>query len=157
MHLLGTVFSGGLIYVCIVSIWGCRSVCVGLSENFLLLIYPICCLVVFNLGMGLILSAWFMMFKDIKYLYDIFTMMLMYFSAIFYTTDGYSPLVQKLFHLNPIRYIVIHGPQKMNHNNFFVLLFCLFHHLKVGVCGFKCDFITVRWMSGTNIKMYKIL
>ena len=29
-------------------------------------------------------------------------MLLMYMSAIFYTVDAYSPLVQKLFHLNPI-------------------------------------------------------
>ncbi|OOB79951.1 MAG: ABC transporter [Epulopiscium sp. Nuni2H_MBin001] len=84
--------------------------------HLLMLIYPIGCLVIFNLGMGLILSAWFMMFKDIKYLYDIFTMALMYFSAIFYTLDVYPPAVQQLFYLNPMyvyiyyfRSIVIYG------------------------------------------------
>ena len=29
-------------------------------------------------------------------------MLLMYLSAIFYTTDGYAPAVQNLFYLNPI-------------------------------------------------------
>jgi ABC-2 type transport system permease protein len=51
---------------------------------------------------GLILSALFVFFRDIRYLWSVFTMLLMYMSAIFYTTDGYSPLIQKLFHLNPI-------------------------------------------------------
>ncbi len=70
--------------------------------TFLLLIYPIGCLIVFNLGMGLILSALYLMFRDIKYLYDIFTMLLMYVSAIFYSIDAYSQQVQYLFYLNPI-------------------------------------------------------
>ncbi len=75
--------------------------------HLLLLIYPIVCLIIFNLGVGFILSAWFMMFKDIKYLYDIFTMALMYFSAIFYTTESYSATIQKIFYLNPI-YVYIY-------------------------------------------------
>ena len=70
--------------------------------HFLALLYPILCLVVFNIGMGLILSALFVFFRDISYLYDVFTMLLNYMSAIFYTVDGYSPLVQKLFLCNPV-------------------------------------------------------
>ncbi len=72
------------------------------SWTFILLLYPIGCLIVFNLGMGLILSALYLMFKDIKYLYDIFTLLLMYLSAIFYSVDVYPEDVQKLFCLNPI-------------------------------------------------------
>ncbi|WP_395151418.1 ABC transporter permease [uncultured Allofournierella sp.] len=70
--------------------------------HFLSLIYPICCLVLFNIGMGLVLSAMFVFFRDVTYLYDVFTMLLMYMSAIFYTVDAYSPAVQKLFCLNPV-------------------------------------------------------
>ena len=29
-------------------------------------------------------------------------MLLMYMSAIFYTVDGFSPMIQNLFHVNPI-------------------------------------------------------
>ena len=36
--------------------------------KFVLLLYPICCLVLFNIGVGLILSALFMFFRDIQYL-----------------------------------------------------------------------------------------
>ena len=52
--------------------------------------------------MGLILSALFLMFRDLKYLYDIFTLLLMYVSAIFYSIDAYDLQVQYLFYLNPI-------------------------------------------------------
>ena len=57
---------------------------------------------VFNLGMGLILSALYLMFRDLKYLYDIFTLLLMYVSAIFYSIDVYDLHVQYLFYLNPV-------------------------------------------------------
>ena len=70
--------------------------------KFILLLYPIACLILFNLGIGLILSALFVFFRDIQYLWTVFTQLLMYMSAIFYTIDGYSPLVQNLFLLNPL-------------------------------------------------------
>ncbi len=70
--------------------------------KFILLLYPIACLVFFNIGMGLILSALFVFFRDIQYLWSIFTQLLMYMSAIFYTIDRYSPDVQQLFLLNPV-------------------------------------------------------
>jgi ABC-2 type transport system permease protein len=55
--------------------------------KFILLLYPIVCLMVFNIGMGLILSALFVFFKDIQYLWSVFTQLLMYLSAIFYSID----------------------------------------------------------------------
>lgn len=75
---------------------------VAFSWKFIMLLYPVCCLVMFNLGMGLILSALYLMFRDMKYLYEIFTLLLMYVSAIFYSIDAYSQQVQYLFYLNPI-------------------------------------------------------
>lgn len=75
---------------------------VAFSWKFIMLLYPIACLVVFNLGVGLILSAMYLMFRDMKYLYDIFTLLLMYLSAIFYSIGAYSQEVQYLFYLNPI-------------------------------------------------------
>lgn len=70
--------------------------------RWVLLIYPICCLVLFNIGLGLILSALFVFFRDIQYLWSVFTQLLMYMSAIFYTIDSYSPAMQKAFLLNPV-------------------------------------------------------
>lgn len=70
--------------------------------KFICLLYPICCLVLFNVGVGLILSAMFVFFRDIQYLWSVFTQLLMYMSATFYTIDSYSYTVQCLFLLNPL-------------------------------------------------------
>ncbi len=111
---------------------------VPITWRFVLLLYPILCLAIFNIGFGLILSALFVLFKDIQYLYDVFTMLLMYLSAIFYTTDGFSPLIQKLFYLNPIytyisyvRKIVLHQmvPSLAHHG------LCLFFALAALIIG----------------------
>ena len=69
---------------------------------FFLLIFPIFCMIIFNLGMGLILSALYVFFRDMQYLWSIFTMLLMYLSAIFYTVDTFPAEVQKIFLLNPV-------------------------------------------------------
>ena len=80
------------------------------------IIYPIITLTVFNLGVGMILSAFFVFFRDIGYIYDIFTLLLMYLSAIFYQVDRFPERVQRLFLLNPVycaikyvRVVVIDG------------------------------------------------
>lgn len=84
--------------------------------NFLCLVYPLLCLIFMNLGIGLILSALFVFFKDIQYLYRLFTQVVMYGSAIFYNIDTMSPAVQSVFYFNPVfdcihymRCIVIDG------------------------------------------------
>ena len=70
--------------------------------KFILLLYPVVCLVLFNLGIGLVLSALYVFFRDIQYLWTIFTQLLMYLSAIFYTIDQYSAKAQNLFLVNPV-------------------------------------------------------
>jgi len=83
---------------------------------FFALIIPIFCLVIFNLGVGLILSALFVFFRDMQYLWGVFTTLLMYMSAIFYTVDNFSEKIQLLFNFNPVyvyiryfRLVVIDG------------------------------------------------
>ncbi len=100
--------------------------------KFILLVYPILCLVLFNIGVGLILSAMFVFFRDIQYLWGVFTQLLMYMSAIFYTTDGYSPLFQKLFYLNPVyamisyvRKIVLYGTIPTLQHHVLILFYAL--------------------------------
>lgn len=70
--------------------------------HFIMLLYPIACLVVFNIGVGLIISAMYVFYKDMSYLYDIFTMLLMYLSAIFYTVDLLPEKYQMIFYFNPV-------------------------------------------------------
>ena len=46
--------------------------------KFILLLYPVVCLILFNIGVGLILSALFVFFRDVQYLWNVFTQLLMY-------------------------------------------------------------------------------
>ncbi|NLI55327.1 MAG: ABC transporter permease [Clostridiales bacterium] len=89
---------------------------VTFSWRFLVLIYPVACLLLFNIGVGLILSAMFVFFRDTQYLYSVFTLLLMYVSAIFYQVTSFPLHIQRLFLMNPIyvyikyfRVIVIDG------------------------------------------------
>ena len=100
-----------VIYFCFIAADG-----VGFTWNFLLLVYPIICLVFINLGIGLILSALYIFFRDIQYLYSLFTRVIMYGSAIFYSIDILPQHLQTLFYCNPIfvcityfRSIVLHN------------------------------------------------
>lgn len=70
--------------------------------NFLMLIYPIICMFITFMGMGYILSVLYIFFKDTQYLWTVFTRVLMYFCAIFYKIDRFSPTAQKLFYVNPV-------------------------------------------------------
>lgn len=66
------------------------------------LIYPIFTLLLFNLGVGLTLSALFVFFRDIEYLYSIFLMLLHYVSALFYPVTIVPEEYRNLFYLNPL-------------------------------------------------------
>lgn len=75
---------------------------VPFSVSYFAIIYPILLLIIFNVGMGMILSALYMFFRDMGYLYDVFTMLLMYMSAIFYNVEDFPAWVQQFFLLNPV-------------------------------------------------------
>ena len=75
---------------------------ISFTWQFLLLVYPVICLIIMNLGIGLILSALYIFFKDIQYLYRLFTQVVMYGSAIFYSIDILPQHLQAVFYCNPI-------------------------------------------------------
>ena len=70
---------------------------VNFGPHLLLMIYPILCLIIFNIGMSYILSALFVFFRDMQYLYQIFTMLLMYMSAIFYEVKHFPEELRFVF------------------------------------------------------------
>lgn len=89
---------------------------VPFTWKFIFLLFPIACLVVFNIGMGLIISALLVFFRDMSYLYSVFTMLLMYMSAIFYSVEIVPAHFRFFFYLNPVyiyikylRLIVLNG------------------------------------------------
>ena len=54
------------------------------------------------LGIGLILSIVCTYFRDIEYLYNIFTMLLMYASALFYPAEIIPEALRQYLYLNPL-------------------------------------------------------
>lgn len=98
---------------------------VAFTWRFVLLIYPMITLLMLNVGIGLILSALYVFFRDIQYLWSVFTMLLMYMSAIFYTVDSYSTTTQSLFLLNPVYLHILYFRKIVLHNQIPSLTFHL--------------------------------
>lgn len=95
-----------------------------------LLVFPIVCLLLMDIGIGAILSALFVFFRDIQYLYDVVLTLLTYMSAVFYSVDKLPARMQQILYFNPVyvyikymRLIVIDGiiPSVQYH------LLCLFY------------------------------
>lgn len=111
--------------------------------HFLILGYPIVTLLLFNLGVGFVLSALFVFFKDIDYLWAVALQLIMYGSAVFYRIDCLPDKLQMLFAFNPvyrhiayIREVVIAGtiPGFVDHFMLFVIA-CI--SLAVGLSLYK--------------------
>ncbi len=79
---------------------------VAFTPLFLSLIFPIFCMIIFNMGLGLILSALFVFFRDVQYLWGVFTTLLMYLSAIFYDPTRMSDILgmpfERILLFNPL-------------------------------------------------------
>ena len=106
---------------------------ISFGLHFLYLLFVILCLVAFNIGVGLILSALYVFFRDVSYFYDVFLILLNYMSAIFYKIDSFSPLVQRMFLCNPLyvyihyfRVVVINGEVPSIQYHFLCVLYSLF-------------------------------
>ena len=63
---------------------------------------PFAVLFILTYGCGMILATITVFFRDMEYLWSVFTTLLMYMSAVFYSIETYSPFVQNLFLLNPV-------------------------------------------------------
>lgn len=74
---------------------------VAITPLFFALLIPILLLVIFNAGVGLILSAMFVFFRDVQYLWTVMLTLVMYLSAIFYNPYQFGDY-EVLFNLNPI-------------------------------------------------------
>lgn len=70
--------------------------------TLILSLIPIALLFILVFGLGLILAVCNTYFSDIGYLYNVFTLVLMYASALFYPIEVVPARVQILFTLNPV-------------------------------------------------------
>jgi len=118
----------------------------GLHLRYILLLLPVVCLLLFNIGCSLFLSTVYVFFRDAMYLYGVFTQLLCYFSAIFYNVSSFPQHIRWIFLLNPIyvyityfRDIVIGGTIPSPALHALTLLYpllalaiggCVFHHFE---------------------------
>lgn len=75
---------------------------VDFTWRFALLVYPVVTLLLFNIGVGMVLSALHVFFRDMDYLWAVALQLLMYGSAIFYPVDRLSARAQAVFAVNPV-------------------------------------------------------
>ncbi len=77
-----------------------------ITKAFLLLPIPLLMLSVFCLGLGLLLSAAMVFFRDIQFLWSVLTTIWMYLTPIFYPVNILPEQIQALVKLNPLYYYV---------------------------------------------------
>ena len=86
------------------------GVMIATGEHFHLMIFasiiPIIFLIIMIMGVGLILAVLNTYFSDIGHFYSVFTLILVYASALFYPMEIVPANVQSIFTLNPL-YVVI--------------------------------------------------
>ena len=94
------------------------------GPHMLSLVYPSLMMLIFSFGVGMILSALYVFFRDVEYLYGVVLTLINYLSAIFYPINMLPESLQKLFLLNPVyvyisyfRTVVIDGmiPSLLTH------------------------------------------
>jgi ABC-type polysaccharide/polyol phosphate export permease len=72
---------------------------------------PIIYIFVFSLGVAMLISSLAVMFRDITYLYGVFTLLLMYFTPIFWPVSMLSPQMAPIIGLNPLYQFVTYFRQ----------------------------------------------
>jgi lipopolysaccharide transport system permease protein len=111
--------------------------------TIILSIIPMVFLLCLIFGVGLILAVCNTYFTDIGHLYNVFTLVLMYASALFYPMEIVPPLVQRIFTLNPVysaiscfRECISYGIFPTTSTLLYLAVFSL-TTLGIGICMFK--------------------
>lgn len=88
-----------------------------LHWTVLLVPIPIALLVLFSMGIGLILSAVTVKFRDIMHLYSVFTTALMYLTPVIYTMSILPEWLEPVVRINPITNILMMFREVMLYNS----------------------------------------
>lgn len=75
---------------------------VQFQKAAVLAIYFLCCLIVFSLGLGLLLSAAMVFFRDTQFLWNVLSMMWMYATPIFYPESILPENFKFILQINPL-------------------------------------------------------
>lgn len=92
-----------------------------LHWKVVLVVIPLILLVVFSLGVGLVLAAITVKFRDVMHLYSVFTTALMYLTPVIYPMSILPNWLYKLVMLNPLTNMLMMFRDVMINNNIFDL------------------------------------
>lgn len=113
-----------------------------LHFTMFLSIIPLAFLFIFSLGVGLILSALAVKFRDVVHLYSVFVTALMYLTPVIYPMSALPIWVQKIVNLNPLTGILTMFRDVVIYNtvpdlsNFVVSFFVVCTTLVIGLVVF---------------------
>ncbi len=78
----------------------------GLTIRLLLLPFPLACLLLFALGMGLILASLMVFFRDAQFLWGVISTLWMYLTPIFYDASIIPQQFMTVYKMNPLYHII---------------------------------------------------
>lgn len=76
------------------------------TKAYLLLPFELVCLIVFCLGLGMLLSASMVFFRDTQFLWGVLSMIWMYMTPIFYPESILPPGMDVVLKVNPLYYFI---------------------------------------------------
>lgn len=76
------------------------------AQAYILSLYAFVCLALFCLGLGMLLSAAMVFFRDIQFLWGVLTTIWMYLTPIFYPVSALPEAAQRIVMMNPLYYYV---------------------------------------------------
>ena len=77
-----------------------------ITKAFLMIPFLLLCVTLFSIGFGMLLSALMVFFRDIQFLWGIFSMLWMYMTPLFYPESILAEQFQWIFKCNPMYYYV---------------------------------------------------
>lgn len=77
-----------------------------ITLRMLLIPFPMVCLFMLSLGVGMFLASWMVMFRDTQFLWGVLNMLWMYLTPIFYDASIIPEKFMTLYKLNPLYHIV---------------------------------------------------
>ncbi len=136
MYPLSNVISGYVIFLISLVVLAAVAIARGVYPTLFIfeIIVPLITVFILTLGVGIILSAFEVFFRDMEYLWGVALMLIMYLSAIFYdAADIYkdSELMKLVFELNP--------------------LYCIIENFRNAVFGMPLDLFTTLYSAGFSI------
>ena len=79
---------------------------VTVTPAYLLIIFPLCCLIVFCMGLGMLLASSMVFFRDTQFLWGVLSMIWMYATPIFYPESILPQQFSFVLKINPLYYFI---------------------------------------------------